>query len=450
MAFGDRQASRDITPTPLNSGLQGMTSDGTHVWLTDYSRNKCFAYKLSDGSYASSQDFNTIAAPISVYTDGTYIWVLGFGATVWRAYRIGDKRVISSQNLPLNTASTIGNTKSQGMWSDESFFYVVDNVANKVFLYNKRNKVHNRNYSLNSLNSGAIGIWSDGTTAWVSDRSRSKMFAYRLSDFVRDTGKEFDLRENSANIHAHNTWSDGNTIWVVDDARNKVFAYELLNLDSLSDLESPHWFEIVFNGHTYNQLYLGSQLYWEGGTPPVITSFRVDRNNLDLDTATGNIELIVQGTGFTEGRIINQNTGEVVQNFATTTGVSRASTPIPQEVTVYVVTVSNSRGSISQELTVNVTKNPLLTNFRSLGALPSQGNQRHFRFAATLEGVPQPTMSADQGIGTITPRHLTKTGPGIWNLEFDHVFGVAGSRRVTLTITNSSGSDAEFVDIVVP
>ena len=286
---------------------------------------------------------------------------------------------------------------------------------------------------------------------WVSDFVDNKIFAYNLQTKARDVNKEFNTLIAASNSQPFGMWSDGITMWVSDVIDSKIYAYELLSTETLEDLESSNWIHVENNADAYEEIYSGPQSFWRQGTSPVITAFTVDRNNIDLDTTTGNIELIVRGTGFTNGQIINQNTGEVVQNFATNTDVSRASTPIPTEDTTFVATVTNNTGATSSSLTVRVTKNPVITNFRSTGQYHSPlSSGSNFRFAAIIDGRPQPALSADQGIGAISTRHLTRRSDGRWDLDFTHVFGIAGSRTITLTATNSSGSVTAQTTIVVP
>ena len=461
MAYGDRVSSEDITSLGSDqTRISGVWANSQYMWIPSHFEGKVYVF---DRNTKANIPARTRTMPSGEQCRA----ICGFGNTLYyhhfiragfvhsiRAFNSSDLTDDSTKTIPSSILTAAGNGSITGITTDGTTVWVSDGSDVKLYAYNLSTKTHDSskdfNNTISGFNTEVAGIHTDGTTMWIIDDTGPTEYirAYNLATKTRDSAKDIAISSNET--RPRSLYSDGEFMYIGNYYDPlQVFAYDAFPGGSLN-FGGNQFTHIHFRGHSYTKIYLGPKLIWKAGTLPVITAFTVDRNNLDLDTATGNIELIVRGTGFTNGRIVNQNTGEVVQNFATNTGVSRASTPIPQEVTTYVASVRNATGTSSRELTVNVTKNPLLTNFRSLGALPSQGNQRHFRFTATVQGVPQPTMSANQGIGTITPRHLTKTGPGIWTLEFDHVFGVAGSRRVTLTITNSSGSDTEFVDIVVP
>ena len=467
MAFADRQPNKDFNNLipPAIGVPRDLWSDGVTLFVSfevDASRDsrddKIYAYNLSTKIYDANKDFNTLHAagnntPSGLWSDGTTMWVSDTRDGKIYAYNLLTK--IRDANKDFNTLHDAGNTDPDGLWSDGTTMWVADAIDGKIYAYNLSTKIRDANKDFNTLhaagNTTPNGLWSDGTTMWVSDSREDKIYAYNLSTKIRDANKDFNTLHAAGNTTQQGIWSDGTTMWVADFLDGKIYAYELLSTTTLEDLTSSNWVHVENHAQAYEEIYLGPQSFWRQGTAPVITAFTVDRNNIDLDTTTGNIELIVRGTGFTNGQIINQNTGEVVQNFATNTGVSRASTPIPTEDTTFVATVTNNTGATSSSLTVRVTKNPVITNFRSTGQYHSPlSSGSNFRFAAIIDGRPQPALSADQGIGAISTRHLTRRSDGRWDLDFTHVFGIAGSRTITLTATNSSGSVTAQTTIVVP
>ena len=70
-------------------------------------------------------------------------------------------------------------------------------------------------------------IWSDGTTMWVADFADAKLYAYRLTDGMRDPGKDFDTLAAAGNDYPTGIWSDGVTMWVADSAGLKIYAYKM-------------------------------------------------------------------------------------------------------------------------------------------------------------------------------------------------------------------------------
>ena len=155
---------------------------------------------------------------------------------------------------------------------------------------------------------------------------------------------------------------------------------------------------------------------------------------------------------FSDGRYINLNTGVPEASGAGAFPTS-ATLPQPSKTANYRLTAFNATGASHRDTTVTVTKDPVITNFRSTGANHAPNAGAHgatFRFEAIVDGLPRPTMSANQGIGSISDRHLTQRSDGRWDLTFTHYFGSSGSRQVALSATNGSGVATSRITVVVP
>ena len=199
------------------------------------------------------------------------------------------------------------------------------------------------------------------------------------------------------------------------------------------------------------RLRLGTQTLYERVPPaqlPAISAFVVNPNLIDLDTrATGNVTFGFNVTGATSNKITNTRTGAVVP-LSVAPGYQFGGTVAqPRETTRYALTSTNSAGSVSRSVTVNVTQNPVISNFRVVGyrTNPLSPHGATVQFEARVIGQPAPAFSADQGIGEIPSRHFSN---GV--LSFGHYFGVSGNRRVTLTATNSSGTVTASVVATIP
>lgn len=150
-----------------------------------------------------------------------------------------------------------------------------------------------------------------------------------------------------------------------------------------------------------------------------------------------------------DGRLVNINTG--VPFTPSPGGVPNNTTiPQPTKTTPYTLTAFNDTGSSSRRTTVTVNRLANIESFVSDGAIHGRTGGTTFRFRGVVVGNPKPTLSADQGIGTITDRHLTPRSDGKYDLLFTHFFGVAGSRTITLTATNSFGSNTAQTTVQVP
>ena len=122
-----------------------------------------------------------------------------------------------------NTLNAVGNNHPQGIWSDGTIMWVVDDTDDKIYAYHLSNKSHYEDFALASANTDPIGIWSDDTTTiWVADYGDDKIFAYHLNGTHYST-KDFSLA--AGNTDPSGIWSDGTTIWVADYGDKKIFAY---------------------------------------------------------------------------------------------------------------------------------------------------------------------------------------------------------------------------------
>ena len=127
------------------------------------------------------------------------------------------------------------NSDPQGIWSDETTIWVVDDDDDKLYAYTMATGARDatKDISLLANNGDPAGIWSDGTTIWVANNSGAprKVFAYTLSGGANDTAKEFVPNWNPVGI-----WAHGATMWVVShlgpSVGNQVDTYTIdLNTD---------------------------------------------------------------------------------------------------------------------------------------------------------------------------------------------------------------------------
>ena len=117
-----------------NTGLGGIWSDGTTLWVADDGNDKIYGYKLSDNSRDLGKDFDL----------------------------------------------AVGNDSPRGIWSDESTLWVADAGSDKIYAYKLLDKSRDsdKDFDLTDGNDAPRGIWSDGTTLWVADDGNDSIYAY--------------------------------------------------------------------------------------------------------------------------------------------------------------------------------------------------------------------------------------------------------------------------------
>ena len=201
------------------------------MWVADFGDDKLYAYKMSDKSRDSGEDFSLHSSneyPNAIWSNGTTMWVTDSGDDKVFAYKMSDKSRDSGKDF--NTLDAAGNRDPRGLWSDGTTMWVTDTEDKKIYAYKMSDKSRDSGKDFDTLdaagNDSPRGIWSDGTTMWVVDSDDDKVYAYKMSDESRDSGKEFDL--HSENTGPYGIWSyDRATMWVADRDEDKLYAYNL-------------------------------------------------------------------------------------------------------------------------------------------------------------------------------------------------------------------------------
>ena len=222
-----------------NANPSGIWGNDDTIWVSeDGTTGKLFAYKRSDGSRDSGNDFNTLTgagndAPAGLCSDGTTMFVVDRADSAVYGYTLATKAYDLLKFFTL--ANT--NTNSEGLWcNDDKVWVAEDDVtgSNAIFAYNRADSTTNRDVDFpdldptvdgSPLNANPRGIWSNGTTMFVVDDEDARVYAWNMSDQTRDSAKEIAL--HSDNADPEGLWFDGRVLWVIDDADDKVYAYDL-------------------------------------------------------------------------------------------------------------------------------------------------------------------------------------------------------------------------------
>ena len=219
-----------------NSNPKGIWGNDDYFWVSpNGSTDKLFAYNRSDGSRASSQDFNTLSGagndtPTGICSDGTTMFVADFDDTKVYAYDLSTKAHDSTKDINLATA----NNKPEGVWCDATYVWVVDDDTvsngNDIFAYNRADGTQNTDVDFtdiddSGLNANPRDIYSNGTTMFVVDDEDAEVYAWKMSDQTRSPG--YSIALDSDNADPEGLWFDGRVLWVVDDSDDEVYVYDL-------------------------------------------------------------------------------------------------------------------------------------------------------------------------------------------------------------------------------
>ncbi len=125
----------------------------------------------------------------------------------------------------------------EGVWSDGSTIWVVDNANGKLVAYSLSDGDHlaDKTIELHSSNGKPRGIWSDNATIWVSDWDDTKLYAYDLDTGNRLADKDIDLA--GSNDAPRGITGQYNAILVVDKDDSYVYAYSQYDGSRRQDVE---------------------------------------------------------------------------------------------------------------------------------------------------------------------------------------------------------------------
>ena len=267
----------------------GIWSDGTTLWVSDFTDGKIYTYDLSwhqspvypddstkkyaMGTRNSRKDFkahdeNTdderLPRPQGIWANGTTtnstMWVADDRLKKIFAYdydgekgtykRVNTDKDIERHGLENGVPTDPGfNDKDltgiHGIWSDGETMWVADNEGirsgdeQKILAYSltgERYRDPNKDYRMlgDFGNDRPRGIWSDGETMWVAQANENKLYAYDLATKKRADGEEFKFTLHTSNNLPRGIWSDGTTMWVANS-----------DMDSIKDVERIYSYDLT-------------------------------------------------------------------------------------------------------------------------------------------------------------------------------------------------------------
>ena len=234
----------DVQWTDSDPDITGVWSDGSTMWVVDWSEDKLYAYDLGSGARRRDRDLPGLGAAgnglaVGVWSDGVTVWVADLLEAKLFAYDLatGERSPASD----VDTLDAARNHAPRGVWSDGVTVWVTDSKDDKVYAYDLDSGARRRGRDLTGLrsagNTSPTGLWSDGVTMWVVDDDDVKIHAYDLAGGERRSELDFDTLSDAGNDSPTGLWSDGVTMWVADRYDDKVYAYNMAPSTALASLE---------------------------------------------------------------------------------------------------------------------------------------------------------------------------------------------------------------------
>ncbi len=138
-----------------NSEPEGIVTDGASLWVVDQGTKKVYQYTLG-GTYQSSWALDPAnALPEDIATNGTYIWVVDDGGKVHKYDR--DGHWLGFWTLAPE------NTKPDGIVTNGKNFWVVDKQTDRVYMYTMQGELVS-SWALNEDNTEPRGITSNSSS----------------------------------------------------------------------------------------------------------------------------------------------------------------------------------------------------------------------------------------------------------------------------------------------
>ena len=259
-ATNRRKPDDDILLHADNDAPQGMSSDGTSLWVTDSTDDVLYRHNLADLT-AAATTFSIADAP------GGSVGVWSNGATVWVAPDSdGQVSRLASQSRCTDADDCVqaydiatGNrqgpkevqlpdgTDFSGLWSDGEILWVLDTGDDSVIPFDLATgeRLSGRDITFDDEMASFTfygGVWSDGVRMWVATgilndgpvRLESHVRVYPLEGLAEgvvrpEAYKPLDFEVGGIAPNAANgIWSDRDTLWVSsvefrnDDATRRV------------------------------------------------------------------------------------------------------------------------------------------------------------------------------------------------------------------------------------
>jgi YVTN family beta-propeller protein len=201
------EASSGKVINTIDVGLApfGVSSDGTHVWVTDALEDTVSEIEASTGKVINTIDVGN--DPEGVSSDGTHVWVTNYVEDTVSEIEASTGKVINTIDVGM---------QPYRVSSDGIHVWVTNNVEDTVSeIEASTGKV------INTIDVGSepVGVSSDGTHVWVANIGEDT-----VSEIEASTGKVIDTIDvGSAPVGLS---SDGTDVWVANVEERTVSEIE--------------------------------------------------------------------------------------------------------------------------------------------------------------------------------------------------------------------------------
>lgn len=246
--------ANNISLSTQNTGLGGITSDGTYMYVSDSTRDKIFAYEF-DGTHTPERDFDTLSGaglqtPTGLTNDGTHMWVADRSRRQIYAFEMATSRRVASEDFTTAALTAAGATALWGIHTQNGIMYVLDQTDDQVYafaLHGAKERLEQEEFPALNIRRG-IGsstprdIWMDDKFLYLLAISPARILVYDLETKLY-TGRTIPLPTYTGGTagaaNPYGMWGDGEFFYVADLSDRLIYA-----VSQFGQLRTP----IVANG----------------------------------------------------------------------------------------------------------------------------------------------------------------------------------------------------------
>ena len=208
----------DFDLDPDNRDSQGITTDGTSIWVVDKDDRLIYAYGMSGGSAGSFEMKMANRDPKGITRDESFFWVVDDNG----------RKVFKYDASGCNVGAfdlADANRDPRGVATDGTFIWVVDRDDRKVYRHDiSGSSTGAGDFALATANRDPRGITTDGAFIWVVDRDDRQVYKY---DVIGNHVSAGDFSLSPGNSDPRGIATNGSSIWLVDRSDRKAYEYDI-------------------------------------------------------------------------------------------------------------------------------------------------------------------------------------------------------------------------------
>ncbi|MBC7817586.1 MAG: tandem-95 repeat protein, partial [Planctomycetaceae bacterium] len=179
-ASGTAQTSSALGTGNTNS--RGVAADitGTKYWVID-SNKTVYIYNATTGALLGSWQANGLTTPQGITTDGTHVWIIDSGSDKVFKYENAASRLTGSQAANSSWSLDNKNKNSTDLVTNGTHFWTLENSGNdKVFKYTSAGALVG-SWTIAAANSTPTGLTinpANVSDIWIVDSGTDKVYQY--------------------------------------------------------------------------------------------------------------------------------------------------------------------------------------------------------------------------------------------------------------------------------